>query len=48
MFGGATSNTTDTSSGGMYIAPTPDAANYMFRIYYNKMPNGLGSGADWF
>ena len=26
MFGGA-DNTTDTSSGGMYIAPTPDA-NY--------------------
>ena len=42
MFGGA-DNTTDTTSGGMYIAPTPDAA-YKFRIYYNKMPNGLGSG----
>ena len=44
MFGGAT-NTTDTTSGGMYIAPTPDAA-YRFRIYYNKMPVGLGSGSD--
>ena len=43
MFGGAT-NTSDTTSGGMYIAPTPDAA-YRFRIYYNKMPVGLGSGA---
>ena len=31
MFGGA-DNTTDTSSGGFYIAPTPDAA-YKFRIY---------------
>jgi len=45
MFGGA-DNTTDTSSGGMYIAPTPDA-NYKFRIYYNKMPNGLGSGTGY-
>ena len=35
MFGGA-DNTTDTSSGGMYLAPTPDA-NYKFRVYYNKM-----------
>ena len=43
MFGGAT-NTTDTTSGGIYLAPTPDA-NYKFRIYYNKMPTGLGSGA---
>jgi hypothetical protein len=32
MFGGA-DNTTDTSSGGMYIAPTPDAG-YKFRVYY--------------
>jgi hypothetical protein len=45
MFGGA-DNTTDTSSGGMYLAPTPDA-NYRFRIYYNKMPNGLGSGTGF-
>jgi hypothetical protein len=43
MFGGATLKT-DTTSGGIYIAPTPDAA-YRFRIYYNKMPVGLGSGA---
>ena len=41
MFGGA-DNTTDTSSGGMYLAPTPDA-NYKFRIYYNKMPATLES-----
>ena len=45
MFGGA-DNTTDTSSGGMYIAPTPDAA-YRFRIYYNIMPNGLGTGTGF-
>ena len=45
LFGGA-DNTTDTSSGGMYFAPTPDA-NYKFRIYYNKMPNGLGSGTGF-
>ena len=35
MFGGAT-GITDTTSGGMYIAPTPDAA-YKFRVYYNKL-----------
>ena len=46
MFGGA-DNTTDTSSGGMYIAPTPDA-NYKFRVYYNKMPNGLGGSSSDF
>ena len=44
MFGGATTKT-DTTSGGLYIAPTPDAA-YKFRIYYNKTPVGLGSGSD--
>ena len=44
MFGGAT-GLSDTTSGGMYIAPTPDA-NYKFRIYYNKYPTGLGSGSD--
>ena len=43
MFGGAT-GLTDTTSGGMYLAPTPDA-NYRFRIYYNKMPVGLGTGS---
>jgi hypothetical protein len=43
MFGGAT-NTTDATSGSIYLAPTPDV-NYNFRIYYNKMPVGLGSGA---
>ena len=39
MFGGAT-GVTDTTSGGLYIAPTPDAA-YKFRIYYNLLPTGL-------
>jgi hypothetical protein len=39
MFGGAT-GTTDTTSGGLYLAPTPDQA-YFFRIYYNKQPTGL-------
>ena len=43
MFGGAT-GLTDTTSGGLYLAPTPDA-NYKFRIYYNKMPVGLGTGS---
>ena len=39
MFGGATA-VSDTTSGGMYIAPTPDA-NYMFRIYYDMVPKSL-------
>ena len=44
MFGGATS-TSDTTSGGMYFAPTPDA-NYKFRVYYNKIPTGLGTNTS--
>ena len=43
MFSGAT-GLTDTTSGGMYFAPTPDA-NYRYRVYYNKMPVGLGTGS---
>ena len=39
MFGGAT-GTSDTTSGGLYIAPTPDAS-YRFRIYYTMMPDTL-------
>jgi hypothetical protein len=39
MFGGAT-GVTDTTSGGLYIAPTPDAA-YRYRIYYDLLPTGL-------
>jgi len=42
MFGGAT-GTTDTTSGSIYLAPTPDA-NYIFRLYYNKIPAQLASG----
>ena len=41
MFGGAT-GMSDTTSGGLYIAPTPDA-NYMHRIYYDHMPTQLSS-----
>ena len=39
MFGGAT-GTTASTSGGIYIAPTPDA-NYQYIIHYNKIPPGL-------
>ena len=42
MFGGAT-GTSSTTSGGLYLAPTPDAA-YMHRVYYNMMPKILSSG----
>ena len=42
MVGGAT-GTSDTTSGGIYVAPTPDTT-YMFRIYYNIKPTGLSSG----
>ena len=39
MFGGATA-TSDTPSGGLLLAPTPDTT-YAFRIYYNAMPTSL-------
>ena len=39
MFGGAT-GVTDTTSGGLYIAPTPDTT-YKYRIYYDLLPTGL-------
>ena len=39
MFGGAT-GPSSTTSGGLYIAPTPDV-NYMFRIYYDMIPTSL-------
>ena len=42
MFGGAT-GTTDTTSGSIYLAPTPDV-NYIFRLYFNKIPAQLASG----
>ena len=32
----------DTTSGAIYLAPTPDV-NYNFRIYYNKLPTGLSA-----
>jgi hypothetical protein len=44
MFGGAT-GLTDTTSGSIVMAPTPDA-NYVIQIFGNAMPTGLGSGAD--
>jgi hypothetical protein len=44
MFGGAT-GLSDTTSGSIYLAPTPDA-NYNFRIYYNKMAATLESGNE--
>ena len=39
MFGGATA-VSDTTSGGLLLAPTPDAT-YAFRLYYNVKPTSL-------
>ena len=39
MFGGAT-GTTDTTSGALYVAPTPDQ-NYLYTIFWNKLPPSL-------
>ena len=39
MFGGAT-GLTDTTSGSIIMAPTPDA-NYVIKIYGNALPTGL-------
>ena len=39
MFGGATA-ISDTTSGGIYVAPTPDA-NYRQRTYYDMIPKSL-------
>jgi len=39
MFGGAT-GATDSTSGGLLLAPTPDTT-YNFRLYYNVNPTGL-------
>ena len=41
MFGGATA-VSSTTSGGIYVAPTPDTT-YMYRIYINLMPTALSS-----
>ena len=43
MFGGATGVSSSTS-GAIYIAPTPDA-NYKFIIHWNKLPQAL-SGSN--
>jgi hypothetical protein len=45
MFGGATTGASTSTSGAVYVAPTPDA-NYKYIIHYNAMPVGLGSGGD--
>ena len=39
MFGGAT-GTSSSTSGGLYLAPTPDA-QYMHRVYYDMVPTSL-------
>ena len=39
LFGGAT-GLTDSTSGGLLLAPTPDTT-YAFRIYYNAQPTSL-------
>ena len=39
MFGGAT-GITDSTSGGLLLAPTPDTT-YAFRVYYNVKPTSL-------
>jgi len=44
MFGGAT-GITDTTSGSIYLAPTPDV-NYIYRIYCNAVPTGLGTNTS--
>ena len=44
MFGGAT-GTSSTTSGGLYVAPTPDAT-YRFRIYYDMVPKSLVSATS--
>ena len=41
MFGGATGVSSSTS-GAIYIAPTPDA-NYQFIIHWNKLPQALSA-----
>ena len=41
MFGGATGNT-DTTSGRIFVAPTPNTT-YRFRVHFNKMPDTLES-----
>jgi hypothetical protein len=40
MFGGATTGTSTSTSGAIYVAPTPDQ-NYKYIIHYNALPTGL-------
>ena len=40
MFGGATTGTSSSTSGAVYVAPTPNA-NYKYIIHYNAVPTGL-------
>ena len=44
MFGGAT-GVSSTTSGGIYVAPTPDTT-YMYRIYINLMPTSMGTNTS--
>ena len=44
MFGGAT-GLTDTTSGNIIMAPTPDA-NYLINIHGNVIPTGLGTNTS--
>ena len=44
MFGGAT-GLSDTTSGSIIMAPTPDA-NYVIQIFGNAMPTGLGTNTS--
>jgi len=44
MFGAAT-GLTDTTSGSILMAPTPDA-NYVIKIYGNVVPTGLGTNTS--
>jgi len=46
MFGGGTGDT-DTTSGRIFVAPTPNTT-YRFRVHFNKMPSLLeGSGTNY-
>ena len=40
MYGGATTGTNTSTSGAIFVAPTPDQ-NYKYIIHYNAQPTGL-------
>jgi len=40
MFGGATTGANTSTSGAIFVAPTPDQ-NYQYIIHYNVVPSGL-------